>query len=150
MALLIFPAAVGFLTIAIWVAVALVDTCLLGHTDAKFSCWSGLEIVALFACICAALTALAAGLVRVLLHRFLSFKSILPDIVSAVLSTVVLVAVFYGIVLWEIDIGGIAGMFFGWLVSSFVVCGITLIVVSRIYGVRKAHSGQPTTTGYET
>lgn len=143
MALLIFPAAVGFLTMAIWVVVALVDTCLLGHTDAKFSCWSGLEIVALFACICAALTALAAGLVRVLLHRFLSFKSILPDIVSAVLSTVVLVAVFYGIVLWEIDIGGIAGMFFGWLVSSFFICGITLFIVGRVYGAHRANTSHP-------
>lgn len=131
MSMLIFPAIVGVLIIGSWVSIALVDMCLLGNTDAKFDCWSGLEIVAVYACICAVLTALAAGFARVLLHRFLSFESILPDCISAILSSVVLVSVFYGITIWEINIGGIAGMFFGWMISSFLICGISLIVVKR-------------------
>ena len=143
MTLLIFPAAVGLLTIGSWLAIAFVDACLLGHTDAKFNCWSGLEIVTLFACICAGLTALAAGLVRILLHRFVAFESIKPDVVAAVLSSVALVAAFYAMVLWEIDIGGIAGMFFGWLISSFVICGVMLLVVRWLYGTRTVHAHEP-------
>ena len=127
----IFPATVGVLVLASWVAVALIDQCMLQNADPKFGCWDGVRITAVFAAIGAVQTALLAGLVRACLRSFLSFESVGPECIAAVLSGIVLVLLFDGIIRWELDIGGMAGMFVGWLLASVLICGTALVVVQR-------------------
>ena len=88
---------------------------------------------AAFGAIAAVLTAIAAALARAVLHRFLAFKTLAPECLSAALTSVALVLVFSGIIYWEISFGGMAGNFFGWLVFSFVMSGASLTAVRRIF-----------------
>ena len=137
MKLLIFPAAVALLVIGSWLAFVLIDACLLGHTDAKFGCLSSVTIATVFACISAAIVAVAAVLARIAVHRFLPFGSAWQEIVAALLSSVVLVLAFYAMVTWRIGIGGMAGIFFGWLMSSFAICTATLLIVNRLFNAAR-------------
>jgi len=129
----VFPVATGLLVLATWLAVAAAEQCALPNTDPKFDCWSSVQIVAAFASIAAGLTAIAAGLARALLHRFLAFRSVASECLSAVLTSFVLVLLFSGIIYWEIGFGGIAGNFFAWLISSFTVSGASLVIVKRVF-----------------
>ena len=133
MKLLVFPVATGLSVLVCWIAVAAVEQCLLPNTDPKFDCWSSVQIVAAFGSIAAGLTTIAAGLARVSLHRFLVFRSIVPECVAAVLTSFVLVLVFAGIIYWEVRFGGLAGNFIGWIVFSFVASGASLIIVNRYF-----------------
>lgn len=132
MKLLIFPTIVGISVLVCSLTVALVEDCMLQNTDPKFDCWISVQITAVFAGIGAALAAITAGLARGLLLRFMPIRSVWREGIAAAPASIVLVLFFDGIVRWEIGIGGIAGMFFGWLFSSFVICGACLVVVKHL------------------
>jgi hypothetical protein len=125
----IFPTAVGVLVLGGWLAVTLIEDCLLTIGDPKFDCWTSLQLVTVFASISAVLAMIAAGLARAALHRFLPIRLIAAELISAALSSVALVLMFYGFIHWQVLMGGAAGIFFGWLFSTFVLCGTSLIAV---------------------
>lgn len=128
----VFPLATGLLVLATWLAVTAVEQCVLANADPKFDCWTSLQFVFAFGSIAAVFSAIAAGLARGLLHRLLAFRSVASELLSAVLTSAVLVLLFGGIIYWEIGFGGLAGNFFAWLVFSFIVSGASLVIVKRI------------------
>ena len=130
----VFPVAVGAFVLGGWLALALIEDCLMATGDPKFDCWTSLQLTAVFAAIGAVLAMIAAVLVLAVLHRFLPSGSIGAQVISAALSSIVLVLLFYSVINWDVDVGGMAGLFFGWLFSSFVVCGLSLIAVHRVTG----------------
>ena len=130
----LFPATVAALMLGIWVVGAFVDLCLLQNNDPKFRCWAGLQVIMIFSCIGAVLTGLMAGLARAALNPFLAFRSAFPESLSAIVAAFVLTLVFYATLLWEPDIGGMGGIFFGWLFASFFICGAALVIVRRFVG----------------
>ena len=108
------------------------ETCILQRADPKFDCWSSIQFAAIFACIGSVLTGLMALLVRVLLHPFLPFDTRRPELISALLSSLVLVLLSYCIIRWDINVGHIGIQLFSWLGISFVVCGASLMVVKQL------------------
>ena len=130
----LFPATVAALMLGIWVVGAFVDLCLLQNNDPKFRCWAGLQVIMIFSCIGAVLTGLMAGLARAALNPFLAFRSAFPESLAAVVAAFVLALVFHATLLWEPDIGGMGGIFFGWLFASFFICGAALVIVKRFVG----------------
>ena len=128
----VFPVAVGAFVLGCWLALTLIEDCLMAIGDPKFDCWTSLQLTAVFASISAILAMIAAGLARLALHRFLPSGSTGAEVITAALSSIVLVFLFYSVINWDVDVGGMAGLFFGWLFSSFTVCGLFLIVVHRV------------------
>lgn len=129
---LVFPATVGGLVLAGWVASAVVEQVVFGPVEPKFAGWPGIEIIAALATVVAALAATAAGLARTLMHPLLASSSVGSELIAAALSAVALVLLFVAVTVLEIDVGGMAGLFFGWLLSSLVICGVSLVVVNRL------------------
>ena len=142
MKLLVFPSTVAALIIGIWLVLAFLESCLPGSSDATYGCKGTLQLTAVYACICALLTFIAAGITRVALHRFLGFDMVRQEVAAAILTSVVLVLAFYGINYFELYIGGISGLFFGWLVAGFVVSAVCL-TVAGLYGRRKRAGALP-------
>jgi hypothetical protein len=132
-----FPIAVVFLVFGSWVVLASFEPCILQRADPKFDCWSSVQFGAIFAGIGAVLTGLMALLARVLLEPFLPFHTRRSELISALLSSLVLVLLSYGVIRWEIHVGHIGIQFFGWLGVSFIICGASLMMVRP---VGKRHS----------
>lgn len=133
---LIFPVTVGILVIVGLLATTLIDQFQLGNTDGKYENWIGLIIIAVFSAIGAVPIAIAAGVVRVLVRRFLAPQPILAECGAAVLSSAALVFLICGIIIWEVPIGGMAGLVFTLPVLGFLICGGALIVVNRYFMAR--------------
>jgi hypothetical protein len=55
-----------------------------------------------------------------------------PELISVLLSSLVLVLLSYGVTRWEINVGHIGIQFFGWLGVSFIVCGASLMMVKSV------------------
>lgn len=140
MKLLIFPVTVGILVIVGLLTTTLIDQFLLGNTDGKFENWTGLIIIAVFSAICATPIAIAAGIVRVLVRRFLAPLPILAECGAAVLSSAMLVFIICGIIIWNVPIGGMAGLVFALPVLSSIICGAALIGVNRYFTARSGAS----------
>ena len=128
----LFPLTVMFLVFGSWVFMTSFDTCILQRADPKFDCWSSIQFAAIFACIGSVLTGLMALLARVLLHPFLPFDTRRQELISALLSSLVLVLFSYSVIRWDINVGHIGIQLFGWLGVSFVVCGASLMVVKHL------------------
>ena len=134
-----FPLTVAFAVFGGWVIFMSFETCILQRIDPKFDCWSSIQFAAIFSCIGATLTGLMALLARVLLHPLLPFHSSRPEWSSALLASGVLMLVTYSLFHWDINVGHIGIQLFGWLGLSFVVCGISLMLVKHwSRGRRKA------------
>ena len=128
---LIFPALAGAMVVVNWVAIIYVDACLLGNTDGTFDCRSSLAIGTFYFALCAVATAIAAGISRAVLHRFLEFRSAWAECVAAILSSVLLVAVFSALVSFGISFGDMGKAYLGWLLASFAICSAALMIVNR-------------------
>ena len=129
---LIFPVAVGVLVLAGAVALAFIEACLLGHADAKFDCRSGLQVTVVFAGVAAVLAAIMAGFARALLRSRLLGLSFGAELASAAVASVLLVGLFDGLLRWEFAVGGMAGLFFSWLICSFLMSALALIAVTYL------------------
>ncbi len=127
----VFPLATGVLVLVTWLAVTAVEQCLLTSTDPKFDCRSSLMFVFAFGSIAAVLSGIAAALARALLHRYLRFASVVPELLAAGLTSLVLVLMFAAVIYWEVSSGNIAGNFMTWLGMSLVGSGISLVIVKR-------------------
>ncbi|MEM7222211.1 MAG: hypothetical protein AAF495_04490 [Pseudomonadota bacterium] len=132
MKLMIFPTAMGLLVMAEWVAVAVIEDCLLGRGDGKFDCWSATQVVVLLGAISAALAAVTAGLVRAFLRGFLPVGSLAAEFIAAGLASLALVLIFTGAIHWQLNMGGMAGIFFGWIFACAVLSGAALIAVKHL------------------
>ena len=132
MKIMIFPTAVGGLVLVAWVAVAVIQDCLLGQGDGKFDCLSATQVVALLGAISAGLAALVAGLVRAALRRFLPVGSLGAEVAAAAFASVALVLIFTGAIQWQIKMGGMAGIFFGWIFACAVLSGASLVAVKHL------------------
>lgn len=139
MKLLIFPLTVGAVMILGPVAAVYIDMDLLGHTDTKFNGWHLFTIVAVFSGICALPTMLAAGIARVLLRRRHPYTRSLREVVAAALSGTIIVLAICGIINWEIEIGGMAGLVLGLPVAGFLVCSGMLAGMTRFQTRSKPH-----------
>lgn len=128
---LFFPMLVGVLVLGWWLAITLIEDCVRLADDPKFDCGSAMSFVAVFASFGAVLSMMAAGLARALVHPYLPIRSIGAESVAAVLSSIALVLLFYGAVQWRVDMGGMAGILVGWLLSGFVLSGLSLLGVHR-------------------
>ena len=127
-----FPLTVAIAVFGGWVLFMSFETCILQRVDPKFDCWSSIQFAAIFSCIGATLTGLMALLARVLLHPFLPFDTSKPERSSALLASAVLMLVTYSLFHWDINVGHIGIQLFGWLGLSFVVCGISLMLVKHL------------------
>ena len=127
----VFPASVEIFVFASSVVLASIEPCTPQNTDPKLDCWTSMVLVTIFASIGSVLLGLMALLARVLLHPFLPFDTNRPELISAMLSSLVLVLLFSSVLPWEFEFGNIGLRSFGWLGASFVVCGVSLLIVKR-------------------
>ena len=127
-----FPLTVAFAMFGGWVLFMSFETCILQRVDPKFDCWSSIQFFGIFSLIGATLTGLMALLARVLLYPFLPFYTSKPEWSSALLASALLMLVTYSVFLWDLKLGNIGILLFGWLGLSFVVCGISLILVKYL------------------
>jgi len=131
--ILIFPVAVSLFLFGTWMVIGYFDTCILEATDPKFDCWAGVQIFMVFAGIGAGLAGLMALLARVLLHTFMRPGTSRLEWVSALVSGVLLVLLFYGIIHWQLGTGMKLGARLAlWLGISFFVCALSLMIVRRL------------------
>jgi hypothetical protein len=129
---LIFPVAVSLFLFGSWMVIGYFDTCILKATDLKFDCWASAQIFMVFAGIGAGLAGLMALLARVLLHTFIQSGTSRLEWVSALVSGVLLVLLFYGIIHWQLGTGMELGARLAlWLATSFFVCALSLMIVRR-------------------
>jgi hypothetical protein len=131
MTLFMFPTAVAIFVFGSSVVLASFAPCTPQNTDLKLDCWTSTLLVLIFACIGSVLTGLMALLARVVLHPFLPFDTRRPELISAMLSSAVLVLLFYSVLPWEFEFGNISIQSFGWLGASFVVCGVSLLLMKH-------------------
>ena len=89
-------------------------------------------LVTVFAGIGSVLVGLIALLARVALHPFLPFKTRRPELLSALLSSLILILLFSSVLPWEFEFGNIGLRSFGWLGISFVVCSVSLLGVKQL------------------
>ena len=131
MQLVLFPAMVGASVLAGSLILAALEACVF-DAGGKLGCRSSLDLAVAMASVGAVLAAIMAGQARALLARLLSFETRLPDLFAAALTGLLLVLLSHGLIYWDVEIGGMAGVFFGWLLSSFLVSAVALLVVKGL------------------
>ncbi len=128
----LFPTAVAMLMFGSWIALVGFEPCVLQQRDPKFDCWGSLLFTASFASIGSLLTGLIALLARVMLYSFLTFETKKLEWVSALLASLLLTGLSYSVIRWDINFGDIGTQLFSWLGVSFVVCGVSLMIVKHV------------------
>ena len=108
------------------------EPCFFEQTDPKFNCSGSLLFTATFASIGSVLTGFVALLARLLLHPFLPFKTLNMEWGSALLASLMLIGLTYSVYRWEIIVGHIGVQLFSWLGASFVLCGLSLLIMKRV------------------
>ncbi len=128
----LFPTAVALLMFGSWITLAAFEPCILQQSDPKFDCWGSILFTAIFAAIGSTLTGLIALLARVVLHPFLPFETQKMEWGSALLSCFLLAGLSYSVIRWDMNVGHIGTQLFSWLGASFVVCGVSLLIVKYV------------------
>ncbi|MCH9674649.1 MAG: hypothetical protein K0U93_24630 [Gammaproteobacteria bacterium] len=126
-----YPALVGVYVFGAWVLFAFIEQCFSSRGGHSLSCGTGTYVAFVFIGMAAVLSAAAALLARLVLHRWVRTMDRAADRRAALISSVLLVATFYVTITWKLPLD-VLGPLGGWATVSFFLCSGVLLGTWRL------------------